>query len=91
MAGGGEVSARVKATVAKLAAGMKVQKKDAPRPGAIVTMAQLGAAWTSNELAEKYPDHVKTKRTADKDEAALRNLEQGYRPPARESFHTRRR
>ena len=74
MAADGQV-AHVKATVTKLAAGlMRVQKKDVPRPGVISTMSQLGAAWTSGELAAKYPDHVKSKRTADKDKQRLTHL-----------------
>lgn len=37
-----------------------------------ITFEQFGRLWTSGELAKRYPDHVKPKRTADADEGRLR-------------------
>lgn len=52
------------------------------KAGTIVTMSDLGKAWTTGELAAKYPDHVKLKRTADKDAQRLVELNKtiGARP-----------
>jgi len=67
----------VKAAVALIAGGLKVRKKvaaTAGAPGVIVTFRQLAKAWTSGELADKHPDHVKSKRTADKDAERFETL-----------------
>jgi integrase len=37
-----------------------------------LSFEQFGRMWTSGELARRYPDHVKVKRTADADEGRLR-------------------
>lgn len=37
-----------------------------------ITFEQFGRLWTSGELAKRYPDHVKLKRTANADEGRLR-------------------
>ncbi|WP_437656732.1 tyrosine-type recombinase/integrase [Sorangium sp. So ce1182] len=37
-----------------------------------ITFEQFGRLWTSGELANRYPDHVKLKRTAKADEGRLR-------------------
>jgi len=65
LAGQGE-TVGVSLTVGGLVAGLRVRKKAAP-----FTMRALGQAWTSGELADRYPDHVKRKRSADKDAERL--------------------
>ncbi|MDC0749947.1 tyrosine-type recombinase/integrase [Polyangium mundeleinium] len=37
-----------------------------------ITFEQFGRLWTTGELAKRYPDHVKLKRTANADEGRLR-------------------
>jgi len=68
VAGAGRV-VLVNATVSRITSGWRVRKlaAAASAPGAVTTMRQIAKAWTSGELAEKHPDHVKAKRTADKD------------------------
>jgi integrase len=36
------------------------------------TIADWGKTWTNGDLAKKYPDHVRAKRSADRDEGILR-------------------
>jgi len=70
LAGRGE-TAGVQLTAAALTAGLRVRRGADSAP---FTMRDLGKAWTSGELAKKYPDHVKQKSTADKDAERLRVL-----------------
>src|ERR1019366_889021 len=44
-----------------------------PKTGrrADITVEQLAKLWTSGELAEQYPDHVRVKRSSDTDAAML--------------------
>jgi hypothetical protein len=39
----------------------------------VPTLAEWGKQWVTGELAKKYPDHVRVKRSADRDEQLLRN------------------
>ncbi|HWA76665.1 MAG TPA: tyrosine-type recombinase/integrase [Polyangiaceae bacterium] len=66
--------AKIKAAVAKLASGVQVKKKDAESSGKLQTFEDLGRAWTSGKLNKQYPDHVKLKRSADRDEDRLTHL-----------------
>lgn len=68
-AGAGRI-AGARATLAKLIAGQSTTR----RADAIVTMRQLGKAWTSGAIAAQYPDHVRTKATCDKDAGRLVRL-----------------
>lgn len=43
-----------------------------PKPTSATTFRELGELWTSGKLAERWPDHVKVKRTAHRDAALLR-------------------
>lgn len=49
-------------------------RKATPAQTTEVTFRELGERWTSGELSERYPDHVKVKRTADKDRGLLERL-----------------
>lgn len=42
-------------------------QRGAAKPLDVPTVRSLGERWTSGELARDYPDHVKAKRSADKD------------------------
>jgi integrase len=65
------------AAVDALCAGM------APRAGIgeIPTFAKWATQWTTGELAKKYPDHVREKRSSDRDEQLLRNYVVPQLPP----------
>jgi len=56
----------VVAAVEHLCAGTTEQTKAAP------TIKEFGDDWTSNALAARFPDHVKEKRTAERDAENLR-------------------
>lgn len=43
----------------------------APAPTTLLTFRDVGEAWTSGELADRWPDHVRRKRTAHRDRALL--------------------
>jgi integrase len=61
---------RVRAAVAKLARGGVVARPKATG-GETRTVRELGESWTSGKLAERYPDQIKAKRTADEDARIL--------------------
>ena len=48
--------------------------KHAPKPKSHATFRDLGEMWTSGELARRYPDHVKVKRSAIDDKSRLAKL-----------------
>jgi integrase len=55
------------AAVDALCAGQTLEKTSRPP-----TLAEWGRQWVTGELAKKYPDHVRPKRSADRDEELLR-------------------
>ena len=54
------------AAVDALCAGQAREKSSAP------TFGEFAKQWTGGDLAKKYPDHVRDKRSADRDEELLR-------------------
>jgi hypothetical protein len=70
-----QVSSQIRKVVSSLATG---EIRRAPKPAASTTagstIRQLGEAWTSGELARKFPDHVKAKRESSHDESHLEFL-----------------
>lgn len=69
-AGAGDVRG-ARAAVAALVAGVRAH---VPTAGVPRTMRELGQLWTSGALAERFPDHVRTKATSDRDAQRLRLL-----------------
>lgn len=69
-AGAGDVRG-ARAAVAALVAGVRAH---VPTAGAPRTMRELGQLWTSGALADRFPDHVRTKATSDRDAQRLRLL-----------------
>jgi len=67
LAGKGHVADARAALKASIAAGPKLKKGEKRGPGPIITMNDLADAWISGRLARQYPDHVRTKKTADHD------------------------
>jgi len=71
----GMSDARVAAEVARLYARRDELERELvarrakvePTTGKLVTFRDLGEAWTSGDLARRYPDRVKAKKTADDD------------------------
>lgn len=62
--------AKVVELVARVAAG-KLTASSVAAPGS--TFGDVAKAWTSGELAKRFPDHVKAKRSARDDEQRLRD------------------
>ncbi len=69
----GQALADVVALVDKLVRGELAPRARAAggKWGATSTIADLGVAWTSGELAREYPDHVRPKKSADDDRLRL--------------------
>ena len=57
----------VRETAARLCAG-ELRRK----PTSTMTFRELGEAWTRGELADRWPDHIKRKKTAHRDAELLR-------------------
>ena len=55
---------------AELAGGELPRRKEAT----VLTFAKLGEQWTNGELHEKWPDHVKAKKSSDQDAGRLEKL-----------------
>ncbi len=58
-------------TIVEARAAVKAAAKVAVDQGKAVTFEALGKSWTEGEIAAAHPDHVKPKRTADKDAERL--------------------
>jgi integrase len=64
----GQIDMRTARAAVRAAAG------GADREGPALTFADLGKSWTDGDIARAHPDHVKLKRSADKDAERLRVL-----------------
>jgi integrase len=65
---------RIQAATEKLANGAIVARKrdaDPLRDPLKITVRGLGEAWTAGKLAERYPDQIRAKRSADQDASRL--------------------
>lgn len=66
--------ARIVETVHGICAGVLVPKRAAAGSPVASRFRDVARAWTSGDLAKKYPDHVKAKRTADGDAYTLAHV-----------------
>lgn len=66
----GKVLANLLATAGRLCRG-EVQVKAPAKKSAASTFADVGSRWTSGELARDFPDHVKEKKSAERDRQRL--------------------